>query len=163
MPETAHAKQMIVKYSGIFDFQGLYSLIVNWLKDNGYEMEESFKYKNKEFGYEVELKLSGWRKENEYVKVLPSIFIQVWGMKDVEVNKKKVQKGRLRIIINGKIEMDYAKEYEKNAILKELRKWYQKYIFSSRYDQGYYWDRMYFHMVGLQNQLKGFLGMEATA
>ncbi len=161
MPEKAEASPMMIKYRGIFDFNGLYDFVVDWLKDNKYEIKESFKYKNKEFGYEVELKLDGWRKETEYIKVLPGIFIQVWGMKDVEVNGKKLQKGRMRITINCALEMDYSGEYERSRLLRELRKWYHKYVFSSRYDTGYHWDRMYFHMVAFQNKLKEFLGMHA--
>jgi hypothetical protein len=160
MSEKGPVETLVIKYNGTFDFNGLYNLIVDWLKDNSYEMEESFKHKTKEHGIDVELKLKGWRKENEYVKFYPVIFIKTFGMKDVEFKGKKIQKGRMSITINGDVEFDYAGEYEKNKLLKELRKWYHKYVYSQKYDMGFWWDKMYYHCIGLHNKVKEFLGME---
>jgi len=161
MAEKAETYTMVLKYKGVFDFHGLYNLIIDWLKDNKYEIQESFKYKNKDLVYEVELKLTGFRKETEYVRFIPKFFIQIWGMKDVEVNGKRLQKGRMKITIDATAELDYSNEYEGSKFLKELRKWYHKYIFSPKYDIGYYWDKLYFHMIAFQNKIKEFLGMYA--
>ena len=79
----------MLRYKGVFDFDGLYKMMHAWLISKRYEFHET-KYKDKvstPFGNEIEVEWTGEKKINEFVKQKIVIEFHLWDFAEVEVIK----------------------------------------------------------------------------
>lgn len=153
-----------VQYSGVFDWDSLYKLIVNWYKDRNFELAEKA-YKVKPGGSEIEVAWEGKREETSYVRFKVMTYIHIWDIQDVEIidgsTRKKMSKARFLIDCSAQLELDWQSQYEKTKFLRGFREFFHRFIFSETKDMGYYWDKLFYHMLNLQTDIKEQLNLYA--
>ncbi len=164
---SSHWTPYIVQYKGIFDLEGLYRLIIKWLTDRSYEFhEKTYKHKPGTTGREQEMKWEAWKKVNEYIRYWFDVYIHVWDMHEVEVikdgNKVKMIKGRIRILIETKVDRDWQGNFKKTKTLSRLRGFYDKYVIYKDFT-GTIGDMLHYKIAKLVAEIKEFLGMEITS
>lgn len=155
---------VVIKYQGIFDYEGLYKLITDWYIDYGFYLEEPV-YKHKiptPGGAEQEIEFTGWKKINEYVKYWIGLYIHAYNLKDVDVVKegvkKRLSKAEIQIEIMPEVETDYPKMVD-SKFKKYLQEFWDKYLLKK--DMDLIWsDQLYYIMYKLHTKIKEFLGME---
>lgn len=157
-----------IKHYGIFDLQGLYQMIYNWLVDRGFEVRE-LKVKHKvpsAAGEEDEIWWDAWINETDYIKNWISLIFFFYDIKEVEVvkegKKKKLTRARILIELNGKVETDWQGKWKRNAFLSNLQKFYEKFVIKKDIDN-IWWDKLYYNMLKLQTAIKEYLDQEAKA
>lgn len=154
-----------IKYKGIFDMQGLISLVTDWFESRGYEvLIQKFKHKTKTFGFEDELQIKGWLDETELHRIEFIFRLIIWDRTEVEVivegQKKTLMKGRLFIVINGSIEIDPYGRYEGSVFSRALRNFMMnKILFHNMFT--IYADRMEYKSLEIMNCIKEFLDMQS--
>jgi len=169
MPKTVDYRSLRyippIKYSGIFDFEGLMSLIRSWIINQGYEFHETgVKHKvPSPKGAEQEFAWWGWRKVNSYVKYHVDVWMKFNQLHDVEVvrdgKKEKLQSSTFQIEISGKMELDWGGRFGGSRFLQALGDFYDKYIIGKDIDT-IYSDQLYYRMYKLQGVIKEYLQME---
>lgn len=165
-PTSLAAPQMIIRYKGLFDYDGLYNIMVQWLKARGFWFHERT-YKHKvpsPLGAEQEIEWTAEKKVTDYYKFVYSIKWHLWDMTEVEVVKEGVKKvltnARLEIKLKGVLEIDWKKRLGGSTFWTFVRDWYHKYII--RKDIETIWgDTMYYRLQRLHKLIKDFLDMEA--
>lgn len=131
---------LVIKYKGVYDFEGFYRLIRKWFKERNYDFSEPL-YKDKTggaLGNEIELKLYGEKKVTEFVKY--HIKLETWKieMKEfdakIDGETKKVTDGRMFVkITEVAVEFDWQNKFKSGwqdkllnfMIGKVLRRYYE--------------------------------------
>lgn len=138
-------KDQIIKekldHSGIFNFADVYGYMHNWLKDNGYGVNEE-KYSEKislKGERDISFEWKATRAMSDYFKIELGIKADVSGLSDVEVEidsqKKKMNKGKIALELKGTMIKDPKNNWdESKPFLKFLREMYDKYIIPDRVD-----------------------------
>lgn len=155
-----------IKYKGLYDMDGLYLLIVQWIKARRMEFHETA-YKHKvpsPMGAEQEISFTGEREVNEYVKFSLDVDMHLWDMTEVEVEKdgvkKKLTNARIEIVLSGNIELDYEEMWKQSNFFMKLRDWFYTYILDKEIG-AFYLDPWYYRVQRLHTQIKDFLDMQA--
>src|SRR3989338_8742783 len=125
-----------IKYRGVYDLDGLYRYLANWLRQKRFEVfEELYKAKPPE----LEFRLTGERKATGFVMEKILIHHHSWGEYDVDVvvngKKKKMTNARMIITISGEIRAPYEDIFEQprwtasvveRKLLNLFRQWFYK-------------------------------------
>ncbi|MDP2750221.1 MAG: hypothetical protein Q8O89_05290 [Nanoarchaeota archaeon] len=154
-----------IKYDGIFDWEGLYRMIYDWMMFRGYYFEEvGIKHKvPNPMGAEIKYELSGWRKTTPYMMEWIRIYVIFYDLREVEVvkegKKKKLAKGKMIMEVYGNIETDWQHMWDKTMFGKYLKEMYDKFIMKKQLEV-IWWDRLYYTMYKLHTDIKNFLDME---
>ena len=142
-----------VQYKGIFDMQDLYESVADFFRHKKFKLYEVQQRHRRPspFGAEILYQFRAERKVTEYYKWIVNISIETFDLHDIDVvlkngSKKKMQKGRLWISLNGLVDMDYERLWEKSAFLAQLRGFYNKYIMKKEIE-GVWWDELYYKVV----------------
>lgn len=161
-------KRMIVRYKGTFDLEGLYRVIVQWLKSRRYWFHETT-YKHKAptpLGVEEQIRFYAERKVTDYYRYDIGLFLHIWHMKEVEVikngKKKKLVNAKMDITIQGHMILDYQGKFEKSPFFLKLRDFYHKYILFHLLENTWY-DTLYYRTIKLQAVIKDYLEIEAKS
>jgi hypothetical protein len=167
--------KIILYYNGLFDFDGLYSAIIDWVKNQGFMWHE-IDYKHKvpsPKGAEQELKWEITKNVNNFVRYYALFTVHIWDMLEVEVEsegkKKSLTNARMYIWIEGKVVFDWQKKFQDaGRVGRKMGEWYVKIMdrdFSNYLDQFYYrlWDlhaiiKTYFDLQSKKHAFKGYLG-----
>lgn len=161
-----HPSKIMIRYKGLFDFDGLYNLMVRWLKEHGYWFhEKSYKHKvPTPYGAEQEIDWSAEKKVTEYYRFFITVSIHIWDMTEVEVEKagekKKLTNARIEMVMRCAVEVDYDKKFAKSRFWRFISDWYHKYVLRREIEDKWL-DTVYHRMYNLQNVAKEFLDMEA--
>ena len=123
-----------IAYEGLFDLKELYALIDEFLKQKNYDKVEKT---NQEFvgqsGKEVSYVLTPYMTISDFVKKHIKISLSAKDLKDVEVEidgvKRKMQQGKLSILLSGIIETDYEGRWEQTAFYYFIRTLFNKYVY----------------------------------
>jgi hypothetical protein len=163
--QRREALPAMLKYRGIFDFEGMLKLVYDWLIHEDYEVHER-KYKHKipdPRGAEQEITIAGWRRVNGYVKFHVEVDIHTYDQKDVDVIKEGVKKrlvqARIKMTFTPTVELDYTKRFAGNSFLQTLQDFYHKYIIRQEI-QNYWEDELYYRTYKLHRLVKEWLDME---
>ena len=153
----------IIKYRGIFDFDGLYKFITKWIKDNDFDFQES-KLVDKP-PYQI-YKFVGRKKANYYAMFLITPEIWLWEAKSVEIikdgKKKTLTEARMKIIINGGYILDYDGDFEKSPGLKKLEKFlFNKIMYHDTLLK--YFDYFDYYLYDFMTDVKKYLEMETAS
>lgn len=144
---------LILKYSGVFDFDRLYEKLKAWFSENDYVFqEEEFGEKGKDTGFEYKYVFSGTRKVTEYYKFKVNLVVE---MKDVNSLSKNLVNGKIRLIFTAKMELDYRNQWQKNKFLHFLFKLYNEYVIRDQIE-GYKYE-LYEEVVELHDITKEVL------
>ncbi len=164
--KLTHPAKIMIRYGGIFDFNGLYNLMVKWFKDRGYWFHEKA-YKHKvpsPKGAEQEISWMAEREVTEYYKYVVNIYFHLWDIAEVEVErkgeKKRLTSARMEIIMNCSVEIDYEKRFTKTRFWRLVIDWYHKYVMRKEIED-IWLDTLYHRLYNLQNLVKEYLDMEA--
>ena len=165
-PKTVSPRRFIIRYKGLFDYDGLYNMMVRWIKARRYWFHEGV-YKHKvpsPYGAEHEIRWTADKKVNDYIKYNMSVELHLWDINEVEIIKDGEQKtltnARIEIIIKPILEIDYEKRMEKNKLWAAIADVYYKYFLKEDLES-IYWDTIYYRAFRLHNLVKEFLDMEA--
>src|SRR3989338_865381 len=123
-----------VKYEGLFNLFELYRLIDSWLREKAYDKRE---LRNLEIvkpdGKYVELVLMPWKKISDYARHVIRIEFRAFKVKEVVVEQDgrqvKMNQGRLDIIIDGYLDMDYEDRWEQKPFYFFMRTLFDKFIY----------------------------------
>ncbi|MBW2992009.1 hypothetical protein KY345_02210 [Candidatus Woesearchaeota archaeon] len=155
---------LLVRYKGVLDLEGLYRVIVQWLKARRYWFHETT-YKHKvpsPFGAEEEIRFVGERKCTEYYKHQIMIYTHVWGQQEVEVikegKKQKLIKCKVEFRIQGTLITDYQGRFERNAFTRKLRDFMHKHLIKERLEN-IWGDELYYRTLKLQAVIKDYIDM----
>lgn len=167
--------RVTLRYNGLFDFDAIYSAIIDWSKNYGYMWHE-VDYKHKvpsPKGAEQEFKWLLSLKVTEYIYYEILMTVHGWDLMEVEVEsdgrKKSLLNGRIYIWIDPKVKFDYQDKFSKGGkIAQKLGEWYLKIMdrdLSNNLDQLVYrtYDlqtilKTYFDMQTKKYQYKNYLG-----
>ena len=155
-----------IKFRGLYDFDGLYKFMANWLRQHRFEIYETL-YKAKP--PELEIRLRGERKYTGFSMWILRVYYHSWGEYDVDVvvkgKKKKMTNARMIITISGEVRAPYEDifgrpKWTANAIERRLlnlfRNWFMK-----RELESLEWDTLYYEMYKFHGAIKDFLKYEA--
>ncbi len=160
---------IIIRYKGVFDFEGLYRMMHAWLINKRFLFHEDL-YKDKvytPFGNELEIKWKAEKKVTEYVKEYITVYFHLWDFAEVEVikdgKKAKMTKSRMEVKIDALLQLDYTGKFDNSGpFAKRLGKFYQ--------DKIIYWDWRIKHadsltygMYDLQTKIKKYLNTESSS
>lgn len=153
----------IIRYRGIFDFDGLYKYITKWIKDHDFDFYEKRIIDKPPYRIHY---LEGRKKINFYCmfRLLPEIWL--WEMKPVELikngHKKTLTEARMKLVINGGFILDYDGDFEKSAGLKKIEKFLNHKIL---YHENLlkYFDYLDYYLYDFMTDIKKYLEMETAS
>ena len=154
-----------LRYKGVFDLDGLYAAVTSWAKNYEFLWHER-DYKHKvpvPAGAEQEMKWDLSRKVTDYISYSISMAVQIWDLKEIQVEengkKKRLSNARIQININGVVISDWQKIFGKGKFAGKLGNWYEKVFIKSDLE-GRYWDPLYYRIWNLHAILKKYLEMQ---
>jgi len=156
-----------IMYKGVYDFTKLYNAIKNWFGVYQYKFHESkFKNKSDNIGDELELKLSGDKKVDEWVKyeVVINILNSDSNWIEIEENNKKkmVLKGRIRISVEANAIFDYQGNFNDSPFWSKFEK---NYLSTNILDMDInfkYADELMYNAYSLHALVKDILNMDTA-
>jgi len=165
-PNKIPTRKFTIRYKGLFDFDGLYNLMVQWMKSRRYWFHEQ-KYKHKvptPKGAEQEMTFFGTKKVTDYIEYDLKVDIHIWEMTEVEVIHKGVKKtltnGRMELQFRGYCNLDFEGRWETNRAFQVLKHFYNQYIAKEEIES-IFWDTIQYKTQHFMNVVKEFLDMEA--
>ncbi len=124
---------IIMRWQGVFDYDGLYKFIQSWLANRHYEFhEKAYKRKPAELGEEVELSWFAEKKVTGYVMNRFDVEMHFWDLNDTEMDGKKMTEGRFWINMSAKLVLDYEQKWGKTRFYHDLREFFHKHIFKKQ-------------------------------
>ena len=130
-----------IKYSGIVNFADFYKFCYEWLRDEmGITISEN-KYAEKLSGdsKSIDVEWSGSSALSDYFKMEIKVTFKVNGLTSVEITqdgkKIKTNSGSVELGIGGTVLKDYNGKFEKTALQKVLRGFYEKTVIPARVEQ----------------------------
>ncbi len=163
--EEAPVPKYTVRYTGLFDFDALYAAIIDWAKNYGYLWHEIY-YKHKvptPLGAEQQFQWELTKKVTEYIHYKIRMTVHIWDMleMDVETNgrKKSLTSGRMYIIIEGKLGLDWANQFGGSRFAQKLGKWYAGFVYKKEIES-VYWDQLHYRVINLQTMIKKYFDMQ---
>ena len=156
--------KITLRYNGLFDFDGLYSAVIDWAKNYGYMWHE-VDYKHKvpsPAGAEQELKWLVKKNVTEYIHYEILITVHIWDLTEMEVeidNKvKPLSNARLYIVIDPTVTYDWQKIGKGGKLTSKLTAWYTKL---TQRDQDVYLDQLYYRVWNLHAILKKYFDIQS--
>lgn len=120
-------------YSGMFDVEELFKVILDWEKQNGYEREVKKKSqiveahaKKMEYIFEEWKSLADWARSTVRLKILAKDIVDF----DLEREgyKRNMQKGHVLVYIDGFLETDLEHRWQEKPMYVFLRTLYDKLV-----------------------------------
>ncbi len=159
---SAFGFHRIIRFKGVFDFDGFYKFMIKWIKDHDFDFYESKIWDYPP--YKVH-KLMGRKKINFYCMFLLLPEIWLWEAKPVEVIRngkvKKLTDARMKVVINGGYITDYDGDFEK-AGLKKIEKFLNKKILFHE-NLLKYFDYLDYYLYDFMTDVKKYLEMETAS
>lgn len=155
-----------IKFRGLYDLDGLYSFMANWLRQRRYEVHETL-YKAKP--PELEIRMRAERKITGFIMEVLTVYYHSWGEYDLDVmvngTKKKMTNARMIITLGGEIRAPYEDIFGRprwtaSAVERRLLDLFRNW-FVRRELESVYWDTLYYEMYKFHGAIKDFLKYEA--
>lgn len=156
---------IIIRYTGLFEFEGIYKIIIDWCKNYGYTWEEET-YKHKvpsPRGAEQEFRWIAEKEVTDYLKYKIEMEAHGWDMTEIVMEKdgkkKSLTNARFEIIIKGIVITDWQGKWKKGRLPQFLGNIYEKFVIRRELD-GLYADGLFYRLLSLQTLLKKFFDMQ---
>ncbi len=156
--------KITIKYNGLFDFDGLYSAVIDWAKINGFRWHE-VDYKHKvpgPTGAEQEYKWEMQKDVTDFIHYFIRFTIHSWDMLEVQVEqdgrKRNLTNARLYIWIEGFVKVDWQKRFKGGKVAETFGKWYGKMM--SRNIEVEHVDTLYYRIWNLHAIMKKYFDMQ---
>ncbi len=156
---------MTLRYSGLFDFDGLYAAVISWAKHYGYKWhEQSYKHKvPNPRGAEQELDWTIENKVTDYILFRITFTIHSWEQTEMEVDvdgkRKPLTNAKIYMIIRGTVEYDWQKRFGGSKLAQKLGKWYAGAV-QKKELEGIYHDQLYYRIQNLHSILKKYFDLQ---
>ncbi|MBS3123787.1 hypothetical protein J4437_04070 [Candidatus Woesearchaeota archaeon] len=164
MAETIPVISLKLQYEGLFDFDGMYTTMIDWAKNYGFLWHEA-DYKHKvpdPFGAEQEYKWIMTKTVDTYISYKIVIEGHTWEHTemtvDVEGKKKNLAKARVYITLKGEVNHDTLNIFGSSEFAKKLGKWYGKIL--KREIEGHY-DTITYRLYNLHALMKNYFDMQS--
>ncbi len=116
-------------HKGIYDLSNIISISNSYLKQLKYDItDKKHEEKTKSSGREVKLDWIAEKKVSEYVKYIIELTILVKDQIDILFGKKKLQKGRMEVLIKAYMDKNYKATFKDSKLSEALRRIYDKFI-----------------------------------
>ena len=155
----------MIRYTGLFDFNGFYAAMIDWAKNYGYMWHE-IDYKHKvpsPKGAEQEWKWEMYKEVNELVHFTILIIAKVQDLTEVSVEidgkKKDLSSGRMHLQMSGTVKFDYQKKFSGSRFAEWLGKIYEK---MHAREMANYGDMLHYRMYNLHAIMKKFFDMQTA-
>jgi hypothetical protein len=124
-----------ISYDGLFRLKDVYSMITEWMMDNGYvPVEKRVTETVTKSGKHVEVDFEPFKKFSDYAKGVIRIRLGGSNITEVEATidgqKRKMQKGGIMVDFTSWLETDYEGRWETKPVFYVLRTLFEKYIFT---------------------------------
>ena len=135
MAERNYVVEMLgLKYKGLLDLSGLYAMIDDYFKKQGYEKTE---LENSEYvtekGKQVTLIIEPYKKISDYAKLMIRVKMIFTDLTDVQVEKDggklDVSKGSASLTFDAYVETDYEGRLEQKPIHFFMRTMFDKFVY----------------------------------
>lgn len=155
---------LTIRYNGIFDFDRLYALVVDWAKTYNYLwLEKKHVHKVRSGSVEQELSWQATREATEYIKLVIDFTIRMWDLKEVEIDvagrKRQLSNARIEVKISGKIEYDWQGFAEKNP--RKIMRWLGKIYPKKTEITDEYFIQLYSQLVNVHSLMKKYFDMQS--
>ena len=154
--------KITLRYNGLFDFDRIYSTLIDWAKTYGYMWhEKQYKHKVSGLGAEQEFIWELTKNINEFVNFKILIDVHGWDLVELEIEqngqKKPMTSGRIYFVMKGDVSWDWQKKFSGNKFKELLGKWYDK---MTTKDIAFYCDQLYYRMFNLHALFKKYFDMQ---
>jgi len=139
MKERTIFKNRLVK-KGVFDINKIYKECRNWFslnKSRYYYTESEKTTKLKDRGIEISYKLFGERDVTDYFRFRIDVTFLFEQLNEVQMNNKKMHKGRGEMRVTVINITDYRKDWEKTKLSRFLNKVYEDHLIKKQIDVFY--------------------------
>jgi hypothetical protein len=157
---------MTLRYNGLFDFDGLYSAVIDWAKNYGFVwIENAYKHKvPSPAGAEQEFMWTMTQKVNDYVSYSILMIIHMWEMTEVQVNvggrKRNLSNARLYIVMVPTITTDWQGKFNSpSKFIRTLGEWYEGKVKKKDIESGH-GDALYYRTQNLHALIKKYFDMQ---
>jgi hypothetical protein len=168
MPEPMKLRKLLIRYKGVLDLEGLYRVVVQWLKSRRFWFHETT-YKHKvpsPFGAEEEITFNGERKCTEYYRDDIRVYFHVWDQQEVEViregKKQKLIKAKVEIQIQGTLVLDWQGMFDRSPFMQKLRNFIHAHIIHEKIENIWH-DELFYRTMKLQAVIKDYLDMQTKS
>jgi len=157
-----------IKHKGIFNLDGLFKVMRDWMVGQGYEFHEiSVKHKvPSPSGAEQEFKFWGWKRVNEYIKFHIDVFMRIYDIKDVEVikdgKKEMLSQAAIMIEFSARYDKDWSNRFKKGKFLRWLGRFYETYLMKEEIVTKWE-DEIYYRIHKFARVIKDFLDFESKS
>jgi hypothetical protein len=154
----------IIKYKGVFDYSGIYRVIISWIKKKNFEFHEK-KHKEKPYHVGPEIEITWWaaRRISGSIQLRIDMFIHLYDAVKTEVivngHKKQMINGRIQIDIWGKVIFDYSGQFEDSTFFKQIELFLTSKIMRKEILFKYI-DPFDYELYDLEVMIRKFLDME---
>ena len=120
---------IVIRQESPVDLKALHKSLYDWAQENNYLfLEKNFTEKIKSHGKEFEIAWSFQRKITEFLRFNINMAIWARGMNPVKIDGKELLEGKIEIVFDSEIEMDWQNRWESSKFHKFLRRIYIFYF-----------------------------------
>ncbi len=145
--------------SSTFSLRDVYGLIISWCKKHNFDSydKENAEFQKKE-SKDTLIKIEADRIEDEYHKSRIKVRIMGQGLEHVKRKDQMAYKGKITVIIEGLMLLDYQAKWDAPFTLQFLRALWDKYTDAS--SRVRYTKELYTEVYDLYHELQSFFRVE---
>lgn len=159
MAETDYViPEILITKEAVINLKELYSLIKEWfVKKDYYLLEKEHHAKSGEGHKDLEIKLVGEKKVDDYTKFVIEVKIKGTNIKEVMLKKKKSIEGAISIKLESYLMKDYEDIWEVRPLPKFFRGLYDKFVLKSKFE--IYSEELKKETYMISDEIKAFLDL----
>ena len=151
-------KPLKVTIVSVFNMHDLYRHIRSWLDNHRYvTFEKDYKEVVTESGKNAAIKLTPWKKVDDYTRIHMDVKITFKNLKEVETSQGIMNKGEVSVKFEAKVEKDYEEKWEHSFFTRFIRALNDHFFASDRIDA--FKKELQDDSYELFNEVKAFLGL----
>ncbi len=132
-----------IEYSGPFDANDLFRMIDNFVFEKGFDKRQDKDFEqNTQNGKFIEWQVSPWKKITDYIQYIIKVRVLGYDIQKINADagskKRKIDTGRLVIVIDGFMVYDYDSYWDNKPILFFFRTIFDYFVFkvyTERFEQ----------------------------
>lgn len=122
-----------ITYEGLFNAKELFRITKSFFTERNYDWDETKNFETvKPDGRHIEIVIEPYKKETDYFNNVIVVRLIISNLTDVEIEqdkvKKKMQSGKVQIILDAILETDHETRWESKPIFFFLRTLVNKYV-----------------------------------
>src|SRR3989344_7969378 len=151
-----------IDYSGPLDLKEFFRMIDHFIWERGFDKRQDKDFElNNASGKSIEWQIAHWKKITDYIRYIIKVRVIGYDFQKsdamVDGKKKKIDNGRLIIVIDGFMEFDYESYWDEKPFLHFVRTLFDYYFFkpyTERFEQ-----RLTHDINHLHDTIEKFLNM----